>query len=263
MEKSKKDALIKRAAAAAVMAPATLAVIYIGIPCFNLFVMFLGCLLAWEWAEMAAPAGKKSLYVSIYAFSVSAAVWTMHIIVIPLALVLATAVAAYKSRGEKRRGLLVLGVPYITLGLGCLVWLYLLTGMAGMFWYFLLIWCVDVGGYAFGTTIKGPKLAPKISPNKTWAGLIGGMLLATAFSAVYGHYALLPYWGKAFTIAAPFLAVIAQIGDLIESHIKRSLGLKDSSNLIPGHGGIFDRIDGLIFAAPFALLLTIVVFHIQ
>ena len=74
MEKSKKDALIKRAAAAAVMAPATLAVIYIGIPCFNLFVMFLGCLLAWEWAEMAAPAGKKSLYVSIYAFSVSAAV---------------------------------------------------------------------------------------------------------------------------------------------------------------------------------------------
>ena len=118
MEKSNKDALIKRATAAAVMAPATLAVIYIGIPCFNLFVMFLGCLLAWEWAEMAAPAGKKSLYVSIYAFSVSAAVWTMHIIVIPLALVSATAVAAYKSRGEKRRGLLVLGVPYITLGLG-------------------------------------------------------------------------------------------------------------------------------------------------
>ena len=143
----------------------------------------------------------------------------MHIIVIPLALVLATAVAVYKSRGEKRRGLLVLGVPYITLGLGCLVWLYLLTGMAGMFWYFLLIWCVDVGGYAFGTTIKGPKLAPKISPNKTWAGLIGGMLLATAFSAVYGHYALLPYWGKAFTIAAPFLAGIAQIGVVIESHI--------------------------------------------
>ena len=113
----------------------------------------------------------------------------------------------------------------------------------------------DIGGYVFGCSLKGPKLAPKISPNKTWAGLLGGIFLAVVISYGICWYFDAGAVVNAYITMAAALAVIAQIGDLIESAIKRHLGLKDSSNIIPGHGGIFDRVDGLIFAAPFALLI--------
>ena len=124
-------------------------------------------------------------------------------------------------------------------------------------WFLFMIWSVDIGGYIIGSSLKGPKLAPSISPNKTWSGLIGGVVLACSVSFLY-----MLAMQKIFDLPMPmteqlkfiqlgvFIAVVAQIGDLIESAIKRYLGIKDSSNLIPGHGGIFDRIDGLIFAAP-------------
>ena len=121
-----------------------------------------------------------------------------------------------------------------------------------------VVWGVDIGGYIVGSTVKGPKLAPKISPNKTWSGLLGGILLAVAVS--YGVMVLFkvsPQVSAYYLIMAGIIAAIAQVGDLIESYIKRRLNLKDSSNLIPGHGGIFDRIDGLIFAAPFAYLMLV------
>lgn len=263
MAKSEKSTLIKRIAAAVVMAPLTLLVIYAGMPYFNLFVLFLGCLLAWEWAEMM-PTSKKSLYVSVYCFALGASVWLLHVIAVPLAILAATVLAFYKSQGEKNRGLLVLGAPYISIGLGCFAWMYSIGGMECVFWYVLAIWSVDVGGYVVGSTLKGPKLAPKTSPNKTWSGLLGGMLLATGVTALYVYGVdVHPFWRCGLIVAAPFVAVVAQIGDLIESHIKRKLGLKDSSNLIPGHGGIFDRIDGLIFAAPFVLVFIIVLFVVQ
>lgn len=86
--------------------------------------------------------------------------------------------AAYKARKEAHPVLLALGVPYIALGLGSIAWIYQVTDWVGIMWLILAVWSVDVGGYVFGTTLKGPKLAPKISPNKTWSGLIGGVVLA-------------------------------------------------------------------------------------
>ena len=121
---------------------------------------------------------------------------------------------------------------------------------------------MDVGAYIVGTNLKGPKLAPSISPNKTWSGLIGGIVLAIAVSEFYFYF--LEKAGVVisnvnveifFALFSGLVAAVSQIGDLIESAIKRHLGLKDSSNLIPGHGGVFDRIDGLIFAAPFVYFL--------
>ena len=124
-------------------------------------------------------------------------------------------------------------------------------------WFIFMVWGVDIGGYIIGSALKGPKLAPHISPNKTWSGLIGGVILAVSVSFIYmyatKHIFDLPMplnEQLRFAQLGAFIAVVAQIGDLIESAIKRYLGVKDSSNLIPGHGGIFDRIDGLIFAAP-------------
>jgi phosphatidate cytidylyltransferase len=125
-------------------------------------------------------------------------------------------------------------------------------------WLLFVVWAVDVGGYLVGCSVKGPKLAPKISPNKTWSGLFGGMGLA-ALIGWGGAY----YFGwensSFYVYLAAVLAVVEQIGDLIESAIKRVAGVKDSSDIIPGHGGVFDRVDGLIFTA-FVLLLGVVLY---
>lgn len=108
----------------------------------------------------------------------------------------------------------------------------------------------DVGAYFSGRSIGGPKIAPSISPSKTWAGLIGGMIAAGLVSGGLfawntGELVLRPMLFIAFGIGA-MLAVLAQMGDFFESWIKRKAGVKDSSNLIPGHGGVFDRVDGLL-----------------
>jgi phosphatidate cytidylyltransferase len=143
-------------------------------------------------------------------------------------------------------GVLYAGVPCITL------LLIRGDGESGR-WFALLLFCVvwatDVGAYAAGRIIGGPRLAPRISPKKTWAGLLGGMVCAgasgAALAALGGFMAL---W-LAAGIGAVF-ALLAQIGDLAESMVKRHFDAKDSGNLIPGHGGILDRVDGLVLTAP-------------
>jgi len=119
-----------------------------------------------------------------------------------------------------------------------------------------LVWMCDIGAYFAGKYIGGPKLAPMISPNKTWAGLIGGIALATAFGwLLHWRYGL----AVRLTLATPFLAMLAQGGDLFESWLKRRAGKKDSGTLFPGHGGVLDRLDGLVPVAPVAAFLVVIV----
>ena len=127
-------------------------------------------------------------------------------------------------------------------------------------WLMFVVWATDIGGYVFGKSLGGPKLLPKISPKKTWSGLLGGML----FACVVSYFFILTMRHFEVYLSMPFfvgssavLAVISQMGDLFESRIKRYLNIKDSSNLIPGHGGIFDRVDGLLFAAPVVALFLL------
>ena len=117
------------------------------------------------------------------------------------------------------------------------------------------MWAADVGAYAVGRSVGGPRLAPKISPNKTWSGLVGGLVAATlsgVFLAGWLDVAFLPGSGA---MAAVVLGVIAQGGDLFESALKRRCGVKDSGRMIPGHGGLLDRVDSLLAAAPVAALM--------
>ena len=108
--------------------------------------------------------------------------------------------------------------------------------------------CVDTFAYFFGRTIGGPKIAPSISPSKTWAGLLGGVVGATCALAVYFALAAGEWEFGMFALILPaaLIAVLAQAGDFFESWLKRKAGMKDSSRLIPGHGGVFDRVDGLL-----------------
>ena len=154
-----------------------------------------------------------------------------------------------------RRPQLAAGVIYCGLPVLALVFLRRQhEGIAFTLWALALVWACDIGAYFAGRAIGGPKLAPAISPNKTWAGLAGGVVAASLFG-MFMHWRFGLPWRM--TLATPALAILAQGGDLYESWLKRRAGVKDSGALIPGHGGVMDRLDGLVPVAPVAAFLVV------
>ena len=142
------------------------------------------------------------------------------------------------------------GALYVGLPALALVWLRTRTpgGMEHLLWLFIVIWATDICAYLVGRSLGGPKLAPRISPGKTWSGLLGGVAGASLLGGAAAVALGAGYWFAA--AVGGLLAIIGQAGDLFESALKRQAGVKDSGHLIPGHGGLLDRIDGLVFAAP-------------
>ncbi len=139
---------------------------------------------------------------------------------------------------------------YLPFCLGCFYLLSIKLGGMALFLILASVWALDIGAYIFGMSIRGPKLAPNISPNKTIAGAVGGFICSAAFlySASHFGWANLPM--PQTIIAALFIAIIGQIADLFESVIKRESDTKDSSSLLGAHGGILDRIDSVLFLGP-------------
>jgi phosphatidate cytidylyltransferase len=127
-------------------------------------------------------------------------------------------------------------------------------GFLAVVFLFVIVWTTDVGAYFVGRAVGGPKLMPHVSPNKTWAGALGGMGAAVIVAVAVAKAAALT---NLFAIAmlAVVLSVCAQGGDLFESVLKRRFGAKDSSRLIPGHGGLMDRLDGFLTASVVAVLI--------
>ncbi|MDR1694302.1 MAG: phosphatidate cytidylyltransferase [Lactobacillaceae bacterium] len=268
---SKMNSLTKRTITALILVPFVLSVLIVGNPMFEICVVLLGFLLAWEWANMI-PSKNKDLYLASYSFAVVVLVeypkiWGFIIVA------LITAFVFIKARKEKKRFLLTLGVPYISIGLACLCWIYQDVGILFFLWVLFVVWGMDTGGYMVGSTLKGPKLMPKVSPNKTISGLIGGLVFAVLAGSLVVWYVESTYADVALNyisdkeylfifkgvyvimgLLAMLFGFISQMGDLVESAIKRNVGVKDTSGLIPGHGGVFDRIDALIFVAPFVYL---------
>lgn len=126
------------------------------------------------------------------------------------------------------------------------------AGLLAILFLFAVVWATDALAYFVGRAVGGPKLAPRISPNKTWSGAIGGAVGGVAAGAIIA--AATGWGGFGVAVIALLLSVISQLGDLFESFLKRRQGVKDSSHLIPGHGGLMDRVDGLV-AAGWALYL--------
>jgi phosphatidate cytidylyltransferase len=124
-------------------------------------------------------------------------------------------------------------------------------GLRLVLWVFIVVWSVDIGAYFTGRAIGGPKLAPSISPGKTWAGFYGGVAAAALLGGAWVLYSEL---NLVLLLLAPLFAAVAQGGDLFESWMKRRAGVKDSGGWLPGHGGVFDRVDGLL---PVAILTAI------
>ncbi|MDB5620121.1 phosphatidate cytidylyltransferase [Tardiphaga sp.] len=157
--------------------------------------------------------------------------------------------------GAQRTGWIVLGVVYAAVALAASVMVRLdpVWGFSALIFVLLIVWVTDIGGYFAGRGIGGPKLWPRVSPKKTWAGAIGGLVLSLGVAAGFASYGigrLVP-----LLVLATVLSVVSQLGDLFESAVKRRFGVKDSGHIIPGHGGLLDRLDGYVFAVIAAALL--------
>ncbi len=259
---SQNDRLSRRVAAAIVLGPLGLGLTWAGGWPFAVMIAAFAGLLGWEWARLcrvlnggptgwALPTGLVLLI-----FAAAATEWFQAAGMAGAGLAAALLITHVKSHGAQRAGWLALGVAAILpAGLG-LLWLRTLEpgGMALIFWLMLAVWVTDTGAYAVGRSIGGPLLAPRISPSKTWAGLIGG--LTAAF--LIGGLAAMTLTGSAFFPAAAaglIIGIASGLGDLFESHLKRTFKVKDSGGLIPGHGGVMDRLDSLLAAAPVTALL--------
>ena len=151
----------------------------------------------------------------------------------------------------------ILGLFYAAIPCASLIWLRDVrienvsdAGVRLVLYLLLVVWATDIGAYFAGRKIGGPKMAPAISPSKTWAGLAGGVAAAGAVGGLSHLFSPFPSTLAMAMVLAMILAVLAQAGDLFESWIKRRADVKDSGSLIPGHGGILDRVDGLTLTTP-------------
>ncbi len=252
-----------RLISAGVLAGAALAAVHAGDAWFTLLIGVATVLMAREWPELClAGAGARPLWrpqppaaaalfvtSALSAFALAAFGFPGNACI---AAVLGAVAVFVLARGldPLGRAAFALGVPYIVVPAAALLFLRSDPdhGRITLYWLFAVVWATDSGGYITGKLIGGPRLAPAVSPGKTWAGFAGGTLAAAAVAAAF---ALMPAGGNPLRLALAGLVVslASQAGDLLESWVKRHFAVKDSGSIIPGHGGLFDRVDGLLAAA--------------
>jgi phosphatidate cytidylyltransferase len=242
--------LATRIGSAVVLAPVVLAVVHFGSPYFEGLIAIVAAILAWEWSRLcgADSAVVNTALIVGVALGAVAFVVDGHGVLGYGALIAGAVGVAILDHGPRRLWLAA-GVLYIGVPLAAFVWLRAepTFGRDGALWLLLAVWATDIGAYAFGRLIGGPKLAPHISPKKTWAGLIGGMVCAMLVGAIVAG--LLGKGGMtSLALLSGVVGAVSQGGDLLESWIKRHFQIKDMGTLIPGHGGLFDRVDGLLAA---------------
>jgi len=190
-------------------------------------------------------------YACLYQSSPLIGLWFFKIVLIAAVIEWILMVRHIRVHTAKYIIYFICGITYIYCGIKGIYILYLNNTMLFTF-IMLSIFLSDTAAYFIGRTLQGPKLAPKISPGKTWSGAIGAYLSVTAFSLILQHCHALSFHHMILLIA---LCPIGQAGDLIESYIKRQVGVKDSSNILPGHGGILDRLDSVLLIGISLLLL--------
>lgn len=239
-----------------VLAPLAIAVAYAGGWLFAAFWLLATLAVWWEWVGIVDPKAGRWIFVAGCAVLALEA-WlagndrTMLAVLVAIAAAMVLAVASrmplWIGGGVLYASVLIVGAIAIRNRPD--------LGFAAIILLFAVVWATDILGYFVGRTVGGPKLAPSISPGKTWSGALGGTLGAMAaviaIAAATSSIALLPA-----AIMALLLSVAAQAGDLFESKIKRVFNVKDSGSLIPGHGGVMDRLDGFIAAAGFLALFA-------
>jgi len=248
----------QRIASGAALALVVLAALWAGVLPFAIVVGVVGVVVAWEWGRIVRSAGVDAIWI-IQAFTVVVAVLlaarglaALGLIAVLVAAII-SALLAFGERGHMAAlGALYAGLPALTL-----VWFYRsdAAGFLAVLFLLLTVWATDTGAYFAGRLIGGAKLSPKVSPNKTWSGLAGGVVAGGIVGAAFALSRLELSLGH-MIVAGVLLGAVSQAGDLLESALKREYGVKDASALIPGHGGFMDRIDGLAAAAVAAAIFA-------
>ena len=249
--------LALRVCSALVLVPLALATAYLGDWPFAVFwgVAAMGVL--WEWTSLVAGTDRR--YVLMTGAASLALALALVVSGLPLAAVIVLAIgtlAAASLAPAERRLWIAGGIPYAgAIGLAPIVLRAdREDGFLAVIFLFAVVWTTDIAAYFIGRSAGGPKLVPQVSPNKTWSGAIGGTLAAVVVALALAKTAAL---AGLFAIAmlAIVLSVSAQVGDVFESFLKRRFGAKDSSHLIPGHGGLMDRLDGFVTASVVAAVI--------
>lgn len=256
--------LQKRFLSALVLGPAVLACIWLGAEPWAALVALASGVLAWEWVRMCGLKSRSLPGLLVPAtvllatgLGVAERGW-LALAVLAIGAPVTYLAGWLKGQGSRPSRLFALGILYV--GVSTLALVELRhdneAGRANVLFLFMTVWACDIGAYVAGRAIGGPKLWPAVSPNKTWSGAIGG-LAAAVLVGLGTAQAMAPGGVGLAMLIAGVLAIAAQAGDLLESAIKRHFQVKDSSSLIPGHGGLLDRLDGLMAAAPLAVLIAI------
>jgi phosphatidate cytidylyltransferase len=257
---AERGALRRRILSALVLIPVALGAIWAGAVSTTILVAVASGLMAWEWGKLIGRLHgtiEAVLFVAVGAGAVLVAGFGS----IEAGLVCAAlGIAGLTLSGMRRQPVwTAVGLGWILLATICLVVLRAdpYVGWPTTLWLLLVVWAIDTAAYVVGRSVGGPKLAPRISPNKTWSGLFGGMAGAVLVGWAFGWIdGVSTPWHLALVSGG--LAVVEQIGDIAESYAKRRFGAKDSGNLIPGHGGLLDRLDGMLAVVTAIVLLQIV-----
>lgn len=250
-------ALRLRIQSAIVLVAAALAAVWFGSPWVAALAALAGLAMGWEWGRLTANGrfgARAALGMATAPIAVAAAASGRFV---PALIVAAVGAVAVAAAGRRERVMAALGTAWIA---GCCVaFLWLADPATGgrntIFFLLGIVWLTDIFAYFVGRAVGGPKLAPTLSPNKTWAGGAGGLAGAAIAGAIAAAATGRPY-GMAIAMAL-ILGLAAQAGDLAESWAKRRFAVKDASGLIPGHGGALDRLDGLLAATAAAAALTL------
>jgi phosphatidate cytidylyltransferase len=246
--------LLMRAAAALVLAPLSIAIAYAGGWLWAALVMLVIVGLYIEWltivgtrAFAVVSAGTAALAIAVYFLAAGR--------IEPALLCLGVGLAVVVLFSAERR--LWAGGGFVYAALAGMTSLLVRFddgyGFAALIFVLLVVWATDTGGYFAGKGFGGPKLWPKVSPNKTWAGAVGGSVASLAVAigfALFNPVRIVP-----LLLLGASLSIVAQLGDLFESAVKRRFDVKDSSRIIPGHGGLLDRLDGFVAAIVLAAIL--------
>lgn len=249
--------LLTRSLSSIFLIPLPILGIYFGGISLVLLTIILCVLMSKEWPKLSEVEGISALYLlgGLNSIIILCSYFFGGFFAFITLIISCLILYIFLSRHLKKQKLMhILGLLYISIFGVSFIYLRETEGMSAAFWVLGIVCGMDIGGYVFGCTLKGPKLMPKISPKKTWSGLIGGILLACISGIIYAYFMNEnKYLGV--LILSITLALFSQVGDLFESFLKRRVGIKDSGSLIPGHGGILDRLDSWVFAYPLAVLL--------